>query len=120
MAKVPGAVNDRPHSFVLADLFDVESMSLDVPEHLYESDLGLEYACCPDCGGEGWLEVEGNVWTRALYEDPRMRYVYAALNYSSKRCLRCYGEGRVLSSVESPVADEIIFEFQGIQLRRAA
>ena len=30
-----------PHSFVLADLFDVESMTLDIPDYVYESDLSL-------------------------------------------------------------------------------
>ena len=72
-----------PHSFVLASLFDdVESMSLDIPDHVYENDPLIEWVTCPCCDGEKWLEVQGNGWTRALFSDPRQAYAYRSLNYS--------------------------------------
>jgi hypothetical protein len=85
-----------PHSFVLANLFDVEPMTLDIPDHVYESDPSLEWVTCPCCEGEKWLEVEGNGWTRALFSDPRKAYVYGALNSSYTPCTRCHGHGEVL------------------------
>lgn len=85
-----------PHSFVLANLFDVESMSLDIPEHVYESDPSLEWVTCPCCDGEKWLETDSNVWTHALYSDVRRAYVYRALNHSYKPCERCGASGEVL------------------------
>jgi hypothetical protein len=56
-----------PHSFVLADLFEVESMTLDIPDHVYEDDPLLEWVVCPCCEGEKWLEVEGNGWLYPLW-----------------------------------------------------
>ncbi len=86
-----------PHSFVLASLFDdVESMTLDIPDQVYESDPSLEWVTCPCCDGEKWLEVEGNGWTRALFSDPRKAYVYGALNHSYIPCTRCNAGGEVL------------------------
>ena len=96
MAREHGAVNHCPHSFVLADLFDVESMSLDVPEHLYESDPSLEWVTCPCCDGEKWVKVGGSPWTKALFQDERMAYVYRHLDSSFKLCGRCSGVGEVL------------------------
>jgi hypothetical protein len=86
-----------PHSFVLASLFDdVVAMSLDIPEHVYEDDPLLEWVTCPCCDGEKWLEVEGNIWTRALFSDVRRAYAHRALNHSYKVCGRCSGAGEVL------------------------
>ena len=86
-----------PHSFVLASLFDdVETMSLEVPDHVYENDPLIEWVICPECEGEKWLEVEGNGWTRALFSDPRKAYVYQSLNHSLVVCNRCSGHGEVL------------------------
>jgi hypothetical protein len=88
--------NSLPASFVLASLFDVESMTSDIPEHVLESDPSLEWVTCPCCDGEKWLEVEGNVWVKALFSDPRMAYAHRALNHSYKVCGRCSGSGEVL------------------------
>lgn len=85
-----------PHSFVLASLFDVEAMSNDIPEDVYESDPSLEWVTCPCCDGEKWLETDGNVWTKALFADERYRYVYRELDSSYKICGRCNGVGEVL------------------------
>jgi hypothetical protein len=88
-----------PHSFVLASLFDVESMSNEVPDHILESDPSLEWVTCPCCDGEKWLEVEGNVWTKALFADMRYQYVYSELGSSYKVCNRCGGVGEVLDDL---------------------
>lgn len=85
-----------PHSFVLADLFDVEAMTLEIPDHVYESDPSIEWVTCPECEGEKWLEVEGNGWTRTLFSDPRKAFVYGSLNHSYTPCTRCHGHGEVL------------------------
>jgi predicted methyltransferase MtxX (methanogen marker protein 4) len=85
-----------PASFVLADLFDVVSLEQDVPEHVIENDPMLEWVCCPVCDGEKWLEVEGNVWTKALFSDHRRAYAHRHLNSSYKVCGRCSGVGEVL------------------------
>ena len=52
-----------PASGVLADLFDVSGMSLDVPDHVLEDEPGLELVPCAVCEGKGWIERErlGNV-----------------------------------------------------------
>ena len=95
-------MNCIPHSFVLASLFDVEVMSNDIPEHIYESDPSLEWVTCPCCDGEKWLEVEGNVWTKALFSDPRRAYAHRHLNHSYKVCGRCSGVGEVLDDLTVP------------------
>jgi hypothetical protein len=89
-------MNCIPHSFVLASLFDVEAMSNDIPDHVLESDPSLEWVTCPCCDGEKWLEVEGNIWTKALFSDPRRAYAHRHLNHSYKVCGRCSGSGEVL------------------------
>jgi hypothetical protein len=92
--------NCLPHSFVLASLFDdVEAMSLDIPDHVYESDGSLEWVTCPCCDSEKWLEVEGNVWTKALFADVRLAYAHRHLNSSYKVCGRCSGVGEVLDDL---------------------
>jgi hypothetical protein len=95
-------MNCIPHSFVLASLFDVESMSLEIPDHVLEQDPLLEWVCCPTCDGEKWLEVEGNVWTKALFSDPRRAYAHRHLNHSYKVCGRCCGVGEVLDDLATP------------------
>jgi hypothetical protein len=91
------------HSFVLADLFDVESLEQDVPKHVIENDPAFDYVTCPCCDGEKWVEVEGNVWTKALFSDPRRAYAYRHLNYSSKPCGRCGASGEVLEPSTPPL-----------------
>jgi hypothetical protein len=95
-------MNCIPHSFVLASLFDVEAMCNEIPDHIYESDPSLEGVTCPCCDGEKWLEVEGNVWTKALFSDPRRAYAHRHLNHSYKVCGRCCGVGEVLDDLTSP------------------
>jgi hypothetical protein len=91
--------NSLPHSFVLASLFDVESLEQEVPEHVYENDPLLEWVTCPCCEGEKWLEVEGNIWTKALFSDHRRAYAHRHLNHSYKVCGRCSGVGEVLDDL---------------------
>jgi hypothetical protein len=86
---------------VLASLFDVEAMCNEIPDHIYESDPSLEWVTCPCCDGEKWLEVEGSVWTKALFSDPRRAYAHRALNHSYKVCGRCCGVGEVLDDLTS-------------------
>lgn len=89
----------QPHSFVLASLFDdVEAMTLEIPEHVYESDPLLEWVTCPECDGERWLDTGHNHWTKALFSDPRMAYAHRHLNSSYKACGRCSGVGEILDS----------------------
>jgi hypothetical protein len=91
-----------PHSFVLASLFtDVETMTHEVPDHVLESDPSLEWVTCPCCDGERWLEVEGNIWTKALFSDPRRAYAHRHVNRHYISCSRCNGEGEVLDSLEA-------------------
>jgi hypothetical protein len=92
-------MNCIPHSFVLASLFDVEVMSNDIPEQVYEDDPLLEWVVCPCCDGEKWLEVEGNVWVKALFSDHRRAYAHRHLNHSYKVCGRCSGVGEVLDDL---------------------
>jgi hypothetical protein len=89
-----GAVSS--HSWVLASLFNVESMSNDIPEHVYENDPTLEWVTCPCCDGERWLDTGHNPWTTALFSDSRRAYAHRHLNHSYKVCGRCNGVGEVL------------------------
>ena len=84
-----------PHSFVLADLFEVVSMSFEVPDHLLEDEPGLGLVPCPECEGEGWLECYGSAWTSScdLWGRPDLAFTY-------KPCTRCHGEGVVLALLE--------------------
>ena len=45
------------HTFVLADLFEVVSMTLIVPDHVLESDPALVWVACSECYGEGLARV---------------------------------------------------------------
>ena len=84
-----------PHSFVLADLFDVLSMSLDVPDHLLEDEPGLELVPCPECEGQGWIECYGSAYDVSceLWGRPDLAFTY-------KPCTRCHTEGEVLAVTE--------------------
>ena len=75
------AASSIPHSFVLADLFDVVSLELEVPDHVLEDEAGLEWIVCPSCEGEGWLEGAPNLWTGKP---------------TAKLCARCHRMGEVL------------------------
>jgi hypothetical protein len=96
MATEHGAVNDQPHSFVLADLFDVAAMTLEVPDHIFDSDPSLAWVTCPCCDGDMWTQQTGNGWTSALFAERRQAYAYRNLNSSYKICGRCNGSGEVL------------------------
>lgn len=80
-----------PHSFVLADLFDVAAMSYPVPDHVLEEEPGLEWVVCPNCDGEGWLEADSFAW-----ETPRLRALRPELCRSIRPCPRCHGHREVL------------------------
>ena len=84
-----------PHSFVLADLFDVLGMSLEIPDHVLEDEPCLELVPCPECEGEGWLEAHGSAWGASCAAWGR-----PDLNFVLKPCLRCHGEGEVLGWLE--------------------
>jgi hypothetical protein len=94
--RVENEATPLEQTFVLADLFTVESHSLEIPNHILESDEGLEDVCCPECHGEKFLEVAGNDWTRVLFSDVRRAYAHRALNLSYKPCERCGASGEVL------------------------
>ena len=80
-----------PSSWVLADLFDVVSMSLDVPNHVHEAEPGLELVTCPECDGQGWIECHGSAWGASCAAWGR-----PDLNFTLKPCTRCHSEGEVL------------------------
>jgi hypothetical protein len=91
------AVNScLPASFVLADLFDVESMTLDIPLEVYEADVSIGFISCPDCEGEGWIEVDGSAW----YNRAWALHTFTSM----KPCTTCHCEGVVLTTLE-PVQD---------------
>ncbi len=79
-------------SFVLADLFDVESMTLDIPLEVYEADVSIGFITCPDCEGEGWIEVEGSAW----YNRAWAMHTFTSM----KPCTTCHCEGLVLAALE--------------------
>jgi hypothetical protein len=81
------APNSLPHSFVLADLFDVAAMSYPVPDHLLEDEPELEWILCPECDGEKWVEIYGFAW-----QTP------PELCKGLRRCPRCKGHGEVLDT----------------------
>jgi hypothetical protein len=96
-----------PHTFVLVNLFnDVEAMTLEIPDHILESDPSLEWVTCPTCDGEKWLQTDGNGWTSALFSDPRLEYCHHNLNSSFKVCGRCNGVGEVLDLATPSVKPE--------------
>jgi hypothetical protein len=81
------------YSFVLADLFDVEPMTLDIPDFAYELDPSIGFTECPDCEGQGWVEVEGSAW---------FNRAWAFHTFSSmKRCEHCHGAGEVFESQQA-------------------
>ena len=80
-----------PHSFVLADLFDVTALELLTPDHVLEGDQGLEYVPCSACDGQGWIECYGSAYSLScgLWGRPDLNFTY-------KPCTRCHCEGEVL------------------------
>ena len=80
---------------MLADLFDVRSMSLDVPDHVLEDEPGLELVPCPECDGQGWIECYGSAWGASCEAWGR-----PDLNFTLKPCSRCNNEGEVLAVAE--------------------
>jgi hypothetical protein len=97
--RVENIATPLEQTFVLADLFTVEAMSLEIPDHILESDPLLEWVTCPCCDGEKWLETDGNGWTSALFSDHRRAYAHRHLNSSYKMCGRCSGVGEVLDDL---------------------
>ena len=79
-----------PHSFVLADLFEVTARELLVPDHVLEEDQGLEYVPCSACDGQGWIECYSSAWGSSCEVWGR-----PDLNFSYKPCTRCHCEGEV-------------------------
>ena len=55
-----------PHSWVLADSFDVIPLELLVPDHVHEAEPELAYVPCSACDGQGWLESYGTICPRVL------------------------------------------------------
>jgi hypothetical protein len=53
--------------------------------HYYERVWDTEPSACA-CNGTGWLETDGNHWTKALFQDVRQAFAYRALNNSYKPC----------------------------------
>jgi hypothetical protein len=84
-----------PHSFVLADLFDVGSLELETPAHVLDLDPTLELVPCPDCEGLGWFECYGSAYAPscAAWGRPDLDFVL-------KPCTRCHTTGEVLDSLE--------------------
>lgn len=72
-----------PHSFVLADLFDVTAHHLPIPDHVLEDGPELDWTECPRCEGERWVPGSPSVWTGKPTARP---------------CPRCHGRGEVLES----------------------
>lgn len=89
-----------PASFVLADLFDVESLSM-APDDVIENDPAFDYVCCPVCDGAKFVEVARNGWVSALFSHPARAYAHRHLNSSFKMCGRCSGVGEVLDDLTS-------------------
>ena len=81
-----------PHSFVLADLFGVESMSLEIPDHVLESEPGLELVPCSECDGVGSFACYG----LSPYGDSARAWHRPDLDLVYKPCLRCNQQGEVL------------------------
>ena len=73
-------------------MFDVESMSLDIPLEVYEADPAIGFISCPDCEGEGWIEVEGSAW----YNRAWAMHTFTSM----KPCTTCHCEGLVLAALE--------------------
>ena len=93
-----------PHSYVLAEVFNLEAHSLEVPEHLLENEPGVEWVTCPRCDGEKHVF---SVWGSYEYADERLT-----------RCLRCWGDGEVLDYVEVQPIEEAYPAH--VQLKEAA
>ena len=98
-----------PHSYVLADLFDVAAHSL-APDYVFEADPRLELVPCPECGGEGWLECYGFAWSKAA-----LAFNRPDLCFSYKPCARCKREGEVLDLPLTPKPASLSSNLQGVQ-----
>jgi len=87
-----------PHSFVLADLFDVNALELTAPDHVIEADTSFEWTVCPDCDGQEWVEVECSAYAKSAraWGRPDLARGY-------KPCLRCNQQGEVLDLPLEPV-----------------
>ena len=91
-----------PHSFVLADLFDVTSLELLTPDHVLEGDEELEYVSCSACDGQGWIECHGSAWGGSCGLWGRLD-----LNFTLKPCTRCHCEGEVLDVVPTELEPDV-------------
>lgn len=80
-----------PHSWVLADTFEVDALELFAPDHVIEADSAFEWVVCPECDGQEWIEVEC-----AAYADSARAWGRPDLAKAYKPCLRCNQQGEVL------------------------
>lgn len=72
-----------PHSWVLADLFDVGGMSV-IPDRLHDSDPALELVPCPRCRRKGEvlsLPSEPDALTQQLAEQVELP-AYKGMSFS--------------------------------------
>jgi DnaJ-class molecular chaperone len=91
-----------PHSFVLADLFDVASMS-QAPDHLLEDEPGLVWETCPHCEGEGWVEGD----KPSAWATPYALQFFPDACKTIRPCPRCKGRRDVLGDEnESPTVGD--------------
>ena len=99
-----------PHSFVLADLFDVESMSLEIPDHVLENEPGLELVPCPECDGVGSIACYG----LSPYGESAAAWNRPDLNLVYKPCIRCNQFGEVLDTL--PVVIDVYDDLESLPL----
>ena len=81
-----------PSNWVLADLFDVTTLELQVPDHVLEDDPSFGWVAYPSCDGERWVMVAGSAWGNACRAAGR-----PDLDYCYRIYFRCHGEGEALS-----------------------
>ncbi len=84
-----------PHSWVLADSFDVTPLELLVPDHVLEDEPGVVLVPCPECDGQGWIECHGSAWSASCAAWGR-----PDLDFTLKPCTRCHTTGEVLAVTE--------------------
>ena len=80
------------------------ALELLVPDHLLESEPGLELVPCTACDGQGWIEYHGSAYSGScgLWGRPD-------LNFTLKPCCRCHCEGEVLDFVPTVLEPDVTF-----------
>ena len=104
-----------PHSFVLAELFDVAAMSYPVPDYVLEDEPELVWVTCPGCEGERWVETNGFAW-----QTPRLLALRTDLCKGVVQCPRCKGWGEVLEVPSAPLTTSQPLQTYAPRLKRAA